>query len=105
MPPELTPFQALKQDWEELRRLPYHFRRLSLTAAGEHDEEYIGNAIVVLKLAGASPELRIRLNEEGNDEIRVTSECVIPLVFHRVIINWEAIVGGEADLLFCTVIP
>lgn len=106
MPPrELTPLEALKADWEGLRELPYRFVRRSLVAAGQLDEDYIGNAIVVLKLAGTLPEIRIRLNEEGNDEILVTSEVVIPLVYKRVLIDWPAIVGGEVDLLFCTVLP
>lgn len=106
MPPlRYTPLRALKEDWGELRELPYRFVRRSLVAAGSLDEDYIGNAIVVLKIAGTSPEIRIRLNEEGNDPIRVTSEVVIPLVYKRVIIDWDAIVNGEVDLLFCTVIP
>lgn len=106
MPPlRYTPLRALKLDWPDLLELPYKFRRISLVGAGQIDEDYIGNAIVVMRLVGTSPEIRLRLNEEGNDPIRVTSEAVIPLVYKRVIIDWGAIVGGEVDLLFCTVIP
>lgn len=106
MPPlRYTPLRALKEDWPDLLELPYKFLRIPLAAAGQIDEDYIGNAIVVMRLVGASPEIRLRLNEEGNDPIRITSEVVLPLTFKRVLIDWAAIVGGEVDILFCTVIP
>lgn len=107
MPPvgDLTPLASMKLDREELKKFPKKFRRLVLTAAGSLDQEYHGNCIVVLKLAGTDPEIRLRLNEEGGEEIRITSEVVLPFPFDRVFVDWNAIVNGEVDLLFCTVIP
>jgi hypothetical protein len=107
MPPVrvFTPLQAMKLDREELKKFPRKFRRLTLTAAGNLDEEYRGNCIIVLKLAGTNPEIRIRLNDEGDETMRITSEVVLPFPFDRVFVDWDAIVGGEVDLLFCTVIP
>lgn len=106
MPPLLlTPLQAMKADAKELSKFPRKFRRLSLVAAGSLDEDFRGNCIVVLRLAGTNPEIRIRLNQEGDEEMRITSEVVLPFVFKRVFVDWGAVVGGEVDLLFCTVIP
>jgi len=49
-------FVQLQREMEMLRRLPYMFRRLDLTAAGTKEIDFEGNYLAVMRIAGAVAE-------------------------------------------------
>ncbi|KKL91056.1 hypothetical protein LCGC14_1898550, partial [marine sediment metagenome] len=80
-------FVQLQREMEMLRRLPYMFRRLDLTAAGTKEIDFEGNYLAVMRIAGAvaeGAELRVKFNTEGREWISIQSEIILPMSFDKV---------------------
>lgn len=86
------------EEHTEAAKAPYSVVRLNLAAAGAQDFAVSGNVISVLRLVGANPEIRFRFESAGADAIPITDRATLSGAFTWFRVEWDAIVGGAADL-------
>lgn len=95
----------LERDRPDFRKLPYTFRRIVLTAAGDQQIDFEGDYFMVMRMAGvigAGAELRAKFNTEGTEWISIRNEIVLPMAYDRIYLQWDVIANGEVDILLGT---
>lgn len=98
----LTRLEQYELDRDRLRQKGYKALQLDLSAAGSRDIPFSGNTISIMRLAGTSPEVRVRTDSIEHDWNVVTSEGELRGPYDRVWLEWGAITNGLLDIRFAT---